>query len=131
MTHRTHPSFMVSKLWGYFVADPIPAGVLRALERTYVRSGFEVRPLVEAILRHPLFYEGARMVIPPAVYCAGLLRAIGQHGADQRLGLDRRADRPAAVRAAQRGRLGLRPLAGHLALGRPLRRPSTTPWRTA
>ncbi|HTU97413.1 MAG TPA: DUF1800 domain-containing protein [Solirubrobacteraceae bacterium] len=75
VTHRTHPSFMVTKLWGYFVSDPIPSGVLRALERTYVRSGFEIRPLVEAILRHPLFYEGARMVIPPAVYCAGLLRA--------------------------------------------------------
>ena len=78
VTHRTHPSFMVSKLWGYFIAEPIPAGVLRALERSYVHSGFEIRPLMEAILRHPLFYEGARMVIPPAVYCAGLLRATGQ-----------------------------------------------------
>jgi hypothetical protein len=77
VTHRTHASFMVSKLWGYFVADPIPSNVLQALERTYVRSGFETRPLVEAILRHPLFYEGERMVIPPAVYCAGLLRATG------------------------------------------------------
>jgi uncharacterized protein (DUF1800 family) len=77
VTHRTHASFMVAKLWAYFVADPIPASVLRALERTYVRSGFEVRPPVEAILRHPLFYEGACMVIPPAVYCAGLLRASG------------------------------------------------------
>jgi hypothetical protein len=48
---------------------------MRALERTYVRSGFEIRPLMEAILRHPLFYDGARMVIPPVVYCAGLLRA--------------------------------------------------------
>jgi len=37
-----------------------------------------VRPLIEAILRHPLFYEGPRMVIPPAVYTAGLLRALGQ-----------------------------------------------------
>ena len=78
VTHDTHPSFMVSKLWGYFVAEPIPAGVERALERIYVRSGFEIRPLVEAILRHPLFYEGERMVIPPAVFCAGLLRATGQ-----------------------------------------------------
>jgi uncharacterized protein (DUF1800 family) len=78
VTHATHPSFMVTKLWGYFVAEPIPAGVQRALERTYVRSGFEIRPLMEAILRHPLFYEGQRMVIPPAVYCAGLLRAAGQ-----------------------------------------------------
>jgi hypothetical protein len=77
VTHRTHPSFMVTKLWNYFVADPIPGSALRGLERVYVRSGFEVRPLLEAILRHPLFYEGERMVIPPAVYCAGLLRARG------------------------------------------------------
>jgi uncharacterized protein (DUF1800 family) len=73
--HPAHPSFLVTKLWGYFVADPIPAGTLRTLERAYVHGGFEIRPLVEAILRHPLFYDGARMVIPPAVYCAGLLRA--------------------------------------------------------
>ena len=85
-------------------------------------SGFEVRPLMEAILRHPLFYEGARMVIPPVVYCAGLLRALAADRSDQRLGLDRRADRPAAVRAAQRRRLGLHPLAGHLALGGALHR---------
>jgi hypothetical protein len=78
VTHPLHPSFMVGKLWGYFIAVPPPAGELRALERTYVDSGFEVRPLVEAILRHPLLYAGPPMVIPPAVYCAGLLRALGR-----------------------------------------------------
>jgi uncharacterized protein (DUF1800 family) len=76
--HPLHPSFMITKLWGYFVGAPIPRGTLRALERTYVASGFEIRPLVEAILRHPLFYDGPRMVIPPVVYCAGLLRALGR-----------------------------------------------------
>jgi uncharacterized protein (DUF1800 family) len=76
--HREHPSFMVGKLWGYFVAVPPPPRTLRALERAYVSGGFEVRPIVEAILRHPLFYVGPRMVVPPAVYCAGLLRATGQ-----------------------------------------------------
>jgi Protein of unknown function (DUF1800) len=73
--HPAHPSFMITKLWGYFIADPIPAGTLHALERAYVAGDFEIRPVMEAILRHPLLYEGARMVIPPAVYCAGLLRA--------------------------------------------------------
>lgn len=76
--HPLHPSFMVAKLWGYFVGAAIPAGDQRALERAYVGSGLEVRPLVEAILRHPLFHEGPRMVVPPAVYCAGLLRALGR-----------------------------------------------------
>ena len=78
VTHPTHPSFMVSKLWDYFVGDPIPGSTLKVLARMYVDSRFETRPLVEAILRHPLFYEGSRMVIPPVVYCAGLLRARGQ-----------------------------------------------------
>ena len=74
--HPLHPSFMIAKLWGYFVGAPIPGGALSALQRVYVGSGFEIRPLVEAILRHPLFYDGPRMVIPPVVYCAGLLRAL-------------------------------------------------------
>ncbi len=77
VAHPLHPSFTVSKLWGYFIGAPIPAGDRRALARTYVGSGFLTQPLVEAILRHPLFHEGPRMVIPPIVYCAGLLRALG------------------------------------------------------
>jgi uncharacterized protein (DUF1800 family) len=76
--HRSHPTFMVTKLWGYFVADPVPADVLRILARAYVASGYETQPLVEAILRHPLLLQGERMVIPPAVYCAGMLRALGR-----------------------------------------------------
>lgn len=76
--HPLHPSFMVSKLWGYFIPVPAPRRDLRALERMYRDGGFEVRPLVEAILRHPLLHDGPRMVIPPAVYCAGLLRALGR-----------------------------------------------------
>jgi uncharacterized protein (DUF1800 family) len=75
--HPTHPSFAVTKLWTYFIGEPPPAGDARALERTYRDSGFEIRPLIEAILRHPLFHEGPRMVIPPIVYTAGLLRAQG------------------------------------------------------
>jgi len=77
VNHPLHPSFMVAKLWGYFVGAPVPAADQHALERTYVGGGFETRPLVEAILRHPLFHEGPRMVIPPVVYCAGLLRTLG------------------------------------------------------
>jgi uncharacterized protein (DUF1800 family) len=76
--HPLHPSYLVAKLWGYFVGEPIPGSTLQVLERAYVSSGFEVRPLMEAILRHPLFYECARLVTPPVVFCAGMLRALGQ-----------------------------------------------------
>ena len=78
VTHPEHPSFLVRKLWGYFVGADIPKSTARALQRAYVHSGYEVRPLVEAILRHPLFYEGPRLVIPPVVWTAGLLRGSRQ-----------------------------------------------------
>jgi uncharacterized protein (DUF1800 family) len=78
VNHREHPSFFVGKLWGYFVGADIPRSVDRALQRAYVSSGYQVRPVVEAILRHPLFYEGPRLVIPPVVWTAGLLRGSGQ-----------------------------------------------------
>src|SRR2546421_3573020 len=74
--HRLHPSFFVTKLWSYFVPTAPPAATRRELERLYVRHGFAVRPVVEAILRHPALYLGPRMVKAPAVYTAGLLRAL-------------------------------------------------------
>ena len=37
-----------------------------------------MRPVVEAILRHPALHAGPRMVKPPIVYTAGLLRALGR-----------------------------------------------------
>jgi len=78
VTHHTHPSFFVAKLWGYLVGAKLPADTGRALEQAYVASGYEIRPIVEAILQHPLFYEGPRLVTPPVVWTAGLLRASGQ-----------------------------------------------------
>ena len=42
------------------------------------RHDFQIRPVVEAILRHPALYTGPRMVKPPAVYTAGMLRALGR-----------------------------------------------------
>ncbi len=78
VNHPDHPSFFVGKLWGYFVGAKLPRATARELERSYVRGGYEIRPIVEAILRHPLFYEGSRLVTPPVVWTAGLLRASGQ-----------------------------------------------------
>jgi uncharacterized protein (DUF1800 family) len=77
LTHPKHPSFFVEKLWGYFVPVGPDAATRRSLEALY-RKDFQIRPVVEAILRHPALYTGPRMVKPPAVYTAGLLRAIGR-----------------------------------------------------
>jgi uncharacterized protein (DUF1800 family) len=76
--HRLHPSFFVTKLWGYFVPVPPKTATRRALERVYVRSGHQVQPVVEAILRHPALFTGPRMVKSPSVYLAGLLRGLGR-----------------------------------------------------
>ena len=53
------------------------AGTRRSLEGLY-RKDFQILPVVDAILRHPALLTGPRMVKPPAVYTAGLLRALGR-----------------------------------------------------
>ena len=74
--HPRHRSFLIRKLWGYFVPTRPDYTTRLGLERLYVRTNYAIRPVVEAILRHPAFYEGPRMVKPPVVYTAGLLRAV-------------------------------------------------------
>lgn len=78
LRHPRHPTFFVRKLWGYFIPTAPPRSTQTALERRYVRGHYAVRPVVEAILKHPLLYEGPRMVKPPIVYTAGLLRGAGR-----------------------------------------------------
>jgi uncharacterized protein (DUF1800 family) len=74
--HRLHSSFFVPKLWSYFIPTPPPRGTQRALQRLYVHHGYQVKPVVSAILKHPALYNGPRMVKSPAVYTAGLLRSL-------------------------------------------------------
>ena len=74
--HPLHASFLVEKLWSYFIPTPPSSADRQALEAHYVQQGYRVGPLVEAILLHPQLYEGPRMVKPPAVHCAGLLRGM-------------------------------------------------------
>jgi uncharacterized protein (DUF1800 family) len=73
--HGPHASFFVRKLWSYFIPVPPPAATERALVRMYRRSDFRVKPVVGAILRHPLLYNGPRMMKPPVVMVAGMHRA--------------------------------------------------------
>jgi uncharacterized protein (DUF1800 family) len=70
-----HASFFVTKLWSYFVPVPPKSSTLTALERIY-EDGYEVKPVVAAILTHPAVYLGPRMVKPPIVLTAGLLRRL-------------------------------------------------------
>jgi uncharacterized protein (DUF1800 family) len=73
--HPKHRSYFVSKLWSYFIPEAPPPATRRALELLYAHDHFAVRPVVEAILKHPRLYTGPRMVKPPVVYLAGMLRA--------------------------------------------------------
>ena len=76
LDHPMHPSFLVSKLWSYFVPTRIERATLTALGELYAER--QIRPVVEAILQHPDFYTGPRMIKPPIVYNAGLLRMRGR-----------------------------------------------------
>jgi uncharacterized protein (DUF1800 family) len=75
--HPKHSSFFVDKLWHYFVPTSLDGATRESLESVY-RKDFQIRPVVEAILLHPAVHTGPRMVKSPAVYNAGLLRAIGR-----------------------------------------------------
>ena len=79
LAHSSHPGHFVRRLWSYFSPEPLSAGDARTAERLYVASKFQIRPVVEAMLMHPLVYEGPRMVKPPIVQIAGMLRAIGRY----------------------------------------------------
>ena len=73
-----HARFFVTKLWSYFSPAPLPQADERAAAQLYLASGKRIRPLVEAMLMHPLVYAGPRMVKPPIVQIAGMLRATGR-----------------------------------------------------
>jgi uncharacterized protein (DUF1800 family) len=75
VTHPAHKGFFVDKLWSYFLPTPPPPKTRTALMELYIKRNYAIRPVVEAILMHPDFYEGPAMVKPPIVYIAGLLRA--------------------------------------------------------
>jgi hypothetical protein len=78
LDHPLHRSFFVRKLWSYFIPTPPDAETQAALEGLYWNSGFQIRPVLEAILLHPDLYEGAPLVKPPVVFATGLLRLRGR-----------------------------------------------------
>jgi len=76
--HPLHPSFFVEKLWSYFIPQPPSEGVRDELAALYKGSGWQIRPVLEAILMSPEFYGGPPMVKPPVVHLATMLRRLGR-----------------------------------------------------
>ena len=74
LEHEAHAPYLVGKLWSYFIPVPPDPATQADLESMY-RSNYKIKPLLKAILKHPVFYEGPSMVKPPIVYIAGMLRA--------------------------------------------------------
>lgn len=74
--HPMHASFFVTKLWSSFVPVPPDEATQAHLQQLYTGSGFQIAPVVEAILRHPALHHGPAMTKPPVVFQAGLLRAM-------------------------------------------------------
>lgn len=75
--HPRHAPFLVTKLWSFFVATPPSAATVRALARTYRRSGLRIKPVVRQILEHPALYRDlgdGDLVTWPVVYVAGAMR---------------------------------------------------------
>jgi uncharacterized protein (DUF1800 family) len=72
--HPAHAGYFVERIWSYFIPVPPSRRTLKSLKQLY-RRGHGIRPVVEAVLMHPSFYEGPRMVKPPIVLIAGMLRA--------------------------------------------------------
>ena len=71
-----HPSFFTQKLWGYFIPVAPDAKTQRALVAAYNGSGRQIKPVLDIVLKHPALHTGPRMVKPPIVHTAGLLRRL-------------------------------------------------------
>jgi uncharacterized protein (DUF1800 family) len=76
LQHPLHPSYFVGRLWNYFIPTPPDAATNSGLQALY-KDGYSVKSVVSAILQHPDLHQGQRMVKPPIVLTAGLLRRIG------------------------------------------------------
>jgi uncharacterized protein (DUF1800 family) len=73
--HPMHPSFVVLKLWAYFIPTAPSAQTQAELEQLYRKNGERLLPIIEAILLHPDLHAGPSMTKSPVVHAASLLRA--------------------------------------------------------
>jgi hypothetical protein len=75
LEHPAHAPYFVNRMWTHFIPEPLPPATQAALEDLYIQTGYGIRPVVEAILMTPQFFEGDALVKPPLVSIAGMLRA--------------------------------------------------------
>ena len=103
-----------AKIWGEFVVTPPDTATLGQARRAPTSSsGFQLKPLLEQILSHPLLFESLgepNMLKPPVVYVVGAMRALARR--DHRPGARRppRRDGPGPLLPADGGGLGGRPV---------------------
>jgi uncharacterized protein (DUF1800 family) len=81
VTHKSHAPFLVTKLWSFFITEPLPASTRRRLARTYVSSHHRIAPVIREILASRALYADLhepKMVKWPIVQLAGNLRTVGR-----------------------------------------------------
>ena len=78
--HRRHPEFMVTKLWGYFIpTKPSPSTVKALVAAVRGAAAARCARCWRRSSRTPTSTTpGKRMVKPPVVQAAGMLRAVGR-----------------------------------------------------
>jgi uncharacterized protein (DUF1800 family) len=80
LAHPAHAPFLITKLWGEFVATPLDAATRDQLVGIYTSGGTQLRPLLQAILTNPKLFDSVgepNFVKPPVVYAVGAMRALG------------------------------------------------------
>ena len=77
-SHPSTASFIITKLWKFFVSDTISVGDLEELSKLWNSSGGEIAVLLRAIFKSEVFYaRGNRFALikSPVEYAIGLLRS--------------------------------------------------------
>jgi uncharacterized protein (DUF1800 family) len=80
LEHGQHAQFLIRKLWGEFIAGPIPQARLDALSAEYRANGYKLKPLLRGILMSPEIFESIdepNLIKPPVIYMIGVLRQLG------------------------------------------------------
>jgi hypothetical protein len=80
LSQPAHPAFIVNALWSEFIVEEPDPATLQTLTSNYTSDGFQLKPLLQQILTHPLLFDSVdepNMVKPPVVYVVGAMRALG------------------------------------------------------